>query len=84
MPKKNKDIMLSETTKTIQSHKDEFNKEIETLKRIQAEMKRELEKPKSPTRKLKAKITCGMDQTEGRISIPKDKVEDLDQIIKEN
>jgi hypothetical protein len=62
----------------------EFNKEIEAQKRIQAEMKRELEKPKSPTRKLKAKITCGMDQTEGRISIPKDKVEDLDQINKEN
>ena len=45
-------------------------------------MKRELVKPKSPTRKLKAKITCGMDQTEGRISIPKDKVEDLDKYTK--
>lgn len=45
MPKKNKDIMLSETTKTIQSHKDEFNKEIETLKRIQAEIKMKLKEP---------------------------------------
>lgn len=65
MPKKNKDIMLSETTKTIQSHKDEFNKEIETLKRIQAEMKMGL---KPQLENSRASFTKRMNQVKDRIS----------------
>lgn len=66
--------------KTIQGLKTEFNKEMQTLKKIKARMKMELRNPIIQLEDSRESLTSIMNQTEARMSGHVDKVEDLDQI----
>lgn len=69
---------------TMQDLRAEFNQAIETPKRTQTEMKMEWEIPVSQLGNPKESLAGRMDQAEDRTSDLKDKVEDLDQITKQN
>lgn len=59
-----------------------FNKDIETLKWTQAEMKMELENPIRPTKSSKETYISRMNQVEDRVLGYEKKINDLDQICR--
>lgn len=70
--------------KTIWDLKTEFNKEIATLKRTQAEKKMGLKNPVVQLENSKEGLTSEENQAEDRIPCFKDKIEDLDQTSKKH
>lgn len=60
----------------------EFNQDIESMKRTQAEMNKTLKNQIIQQEHSKESIINRKNQVEGRISDPKDKIEDINQINK--
>ena len=69
---------------TIQDMKGEFNKEINSLKKTQTEIKPEMKNSGCQTKPKEVRRTNRLTDKVGRISCLEDKVKEIDRSVKEN